>query len=199
MSTIIFAVNATYYFLYFVIISRMVIGFTTLRYGGFYNFIMKSSEMVIAPFRTLVKNNGLIDFSPLFALLFILFAKNILLAVLLYLPTGNVTAFSAAVIIVVIDMVDLLLGFYLALVIIFYFVKIQINKIIRSNVPMFGGFSPDRLLFMLGRWINPLAIPLGRNLPDSLKKYAEIILIFMIIIVKLLLKYSISYIKINSF
>lgn len=177
----------------------MVIGFTTLRYGGFYNFIMKSSEMVIAPFRTLVKSNGLLDFSPLFALLFILFAKNILLAVLLYLPTGNVTAFSAAVIIVVIDMVDLLLGFYLALVIVFYFVKIQINKIIRSNVPLFGGFSPDRLLFMLGRWINPLAIPLSKNLPDSLKKYAEIILIFMIIIVKLLLKYSISYIKINSF
>lgn len=199
MSTIIFTVNATYLFLYFVIISRMVLSFTTLRQGGFYDFIMKSSEMIISPFRKLIKTNGLIDFSPLIALLFILLVKNILLAMLLYLPSGNIIGFSAAVTIIVIDLIDLLLGFYLALVIIYYFVKIQINKIIRSNVPMFGGFSPDRLLFMLGRWINPLSIPLSRSLPESYKKYAEIILIFAIIIVKLLLKYSIKYIEINSF
>ena len=192
---IIKAVNISYTFFYFVIISRMIISFIPIRPGGFYNFIMRSSELVIAPFRRFNLRTAMLDFSPFIALLALMFGRDLVLAVLIYLPVNNFTGFTAAVMIACLDMIDLFFGLLLALVCIYGFVKLKIRSLLQGSQFLPGGFSPDRLLFMFGRWCNPLLIPLTRMLPDGLKKYAEIVLILLIILIKLLLKYLMASLK----
>ncbi|MBN1970811.1 MAG: YggT family protein [Candidatus Delongbacteria bacterium] len=133
MNFIIKALDTVYTVFLFLMVARMFLSFSGNHYSSFYKFVYKYTEFILSPIRRKLPVTGMIDFSPLVALILLGVARGILAAFTIAVGSGEPSYFFYYIYYEFLNLLSSLILF----LIILYFVKVLFKSWNKTYTPFY--------------------------------------------------------------